>query len=59
VDDFFIEANGRSSRRPHKMTEFARVKGRRSGIRGKGRCLCKAANAVSIDYTTSLRGEAI
>jgi hypothetical protein len=44
---------------PHKMTEFARVKGRRSGIRGKGRCLCEAANAVSIDYTTNLRGETI
>jgi uncharacterized protein (DUF488 family) len=27
VEDIFVEANGRSSRRPHEMTEFARVEG--------------------------------
>jgi hypothetical protein len=26
-EDIFVEANGRSSRRPHEMTEFARVVG--------------------------------
>jgi hypothetical protein len=25
VEDIFVEADGRSSRRPHEMTEFARV----------------------------------
>jgi uncharacterized protein (DUF488 family) len=27
VQDIFVEADGRSSRRPHEMTEFARVEG--------------------------------
>ncbi len=27
VEDIFVEADGRSSRRPHEMTEFARVEG--------------------------------
>ena len=27
VEDIFVDANGRSSRRPHAMTEFARVEG--------------------------------
>jgi uncharacterized protein (DUF488 family) len=27
VEDIFVEADGRSSRRPHGMTEFARVEG--------------------------------
>ena len=29
VEDIFVEADGRSSRRPHGMTEFARVEGER------------------------------
>ena len=29
VGDIFVEADGRSSRRPHAMTEFARVEGER------------------------------
>jgi uncharacterized protein (DUF488 family) len=29
VEDIFVEADGRSSRRPHAMTEFARVEGTR------------------------------
>jgi uncharacterized protein (DUF488 family) len=29
VEDIFVEADGRSSRRPHMMTEFARVEGLR------------------------------
>lgn len=29
VEDIFVEADGRSSRRPHAMTEFARVEGGR------------------------------
>jgi hypothetical protein len=29
VEDIFVEADGRSSRRPHAMTEFARVEGAR------------------------------
>ncbi len=40
VEDIFVEADGRSSRRPHGMTEFARVEGRGFGIRERLRCLC-------------------
>jgi hypothetical protein len=29
VEDIFVEADGRSSRRPHDMTEFAQVEGER------------------------------
>jgi uncharacterized protein (DUF488 family) len=29
VEDIFVETDGRSSRRPHAMTEFARVEGER------------------------------
>ena len=29
VEDIFVEADGRSSRRPHALTEFARVEGER------------------------------
>jgi hypothetical protein len=29
VEDIFVVANGKSSRRPHAMTEFARVEGGR------------------------------
>jgi Domain of unknown function DUF488 len=29
VEDLFVEADGRSSRRPRQMTEFAQVEGKR------------------------------
>jgi uncharacterized protein (DUF488 family) len=36
VEDIFVEADGRSSRRPHAMTEFARVEGARVWYPGEG-----------------------
>lgn len=36
VEDIFVQANGRSSRRAHTMTEFARVEGERVWYPGAG-----------------------
>ena len=36
VEDIFVQADGRSSRRAHTMTEFARVEGERVWYPGAG-----------------------